>query len=188
MKFNGTVNPIDYASAISWRRVNIGDPVFRELAASKLDPGARLPTDATSLLNMALSTFGPLDLEFILSELGATVFPQTQNERVVAAVKLISNRKPSLASNVTVTVPSACDGVKKVRNPTSLLGHASVSKAKVGSTVSGRTQKTSCSLKSKLASKPNVAVKDIKPDDTIGGLKRNCIGKSSSSSALSKFP
>ena len=136
---------------------------------------------------MALSTFGPLDLEFILSELGATVFPQTQNERVVAAVKLISNRKPSLASNVTVTVPSACDGVKKVRKHTSLLGHTSVSKAKVGSTVSGCTQKTSCSLKSKLASKPNVAAKDIKPDDT-SGLKRNCIGKSSSSSALPKFP
>jgi hypothetical protein len=104
MKFDGTVNPIDYASSIS----------------------------------------------------------------VGAELALGSNRKPSHASIVTVTVPSACDGVKKVRKPTNLLGQASVSKAEIGSTVSGHTQKTSCSLKSKLASKSNVAVKDIKPDDTSG--------------------
>ena len=84
-----------------------------------------------------------------------------------------SSQKASAGSSPVVVTPH-----KLKFNGT--VNQASVSKAKVGSgsTVSGYTQKTSCSSKSKLAPKSNGAVKDVKPVDTSGGLKRNCIGKS----------
>jgi hypothetical protein len=93
-----TEGSVDWAYFVKWRRVRIGDIVFRDVAASTLQPGEDIPTDATTLLSVALSSFDWFGVSYIMGELGVTEPPRTKEDRVAVAFHILSNRQQLYSS------------------------------------------------------------------------------------------
>ena len=88
-----TAGSVDWAYFVKWRRVRIGDIVFRDIVASTLQPGEDIPTDATTLLSAALSSIDWFGLSYIMSQLGVTEPPRIKEDRVAVAFRILSNRQ-----------------------------------------------------------------------------------------------
>lgn len=88
-----TAGSVDWAYFVKWRRVRIGDIVFRDIVASTLQPGEDIPTDATTLLSAALSSIDWFGLSYIMGELGVTEPPRIKEDRVAVAFRILSNRQ-----------------------------------------------------------------------------------------------
>ena len=94
-----TAGSVDWAYFVKWRRVRIGDIVFRDIVASTLQPGEDIPTDATTLLSAALSSIDWFGLSYIMDELGVTEPPRIKEDRVAVAFRILSNRQQLVGRN-----------------------------------------------------------------------------------------
>jgi hypothetical protein len=127
-----TAGSVDWAYFVKWRRVRIGDIVFHDIAASALQPGEDIPTDATTLLSAALSSIDWFGLSYIMSELGVTEPPRIKEDRVAVAFRILSNRQQldSVGRNSQFyngTVPNQVHSAKAKTVSASEFGSASAS-------------------------------------------------------------
>lgn len=92
---------------IDWSSITADDPYILALASLRLAPALALPSDKSTVLTMAFSSFGPMILNFVLLsiKIEPADFPSSKKSKIALIVTTIINKNNLLLkSDMTVNV------------------------------------------------------------------------------------
>jgi len=91
---------------IDWSSITADHPYILALANLRLAPTLTLPSDKSTVLTMAFSSFGPMILNFVLLsiKIEPTDFPRSKKSKIALVVATIINKNNLLKSDMTVNV------------------------------------------------------------------------------------
>lgn len=92
---------------IDWSSITADHPYILALASLRLAPALTLPSDKSTVLTMAFSSFGPMILNFVLLsiKIEPADFPSSKKSKIALIVTTIINKNNLLLkSDMTVNV------------------------------------------------------------------------------------
>ena len=91
---------------IDWSSITADHPYILALASLRLAPALTLPSDKSTVLTMAFSSFGPMILNFVLLsiKIEPADFPSSKKSKIALIVATIMNKNNLLKSDMTVNV------------------------------------------------------------------------------------